>query len=82
MSKDEVTETSKQEMKILATTAQQMTVNDNAMNITLLYDVASLLEEMMANDLVFSDITKTSPDFNFNYADAIGNLISYTTTNS
>lgn len=59
-----------------------MAVNGGAMNITLIADVVSLLEEMMANSNIFAGIVKASPDFSFSFVDALGNLLSYATRNS
>jgi len=59
-----------------------MAANGGAMNITLIANVVSLLEEMMANSSIFAVIVKTSPDFSFSYVDALGNLLSYATQNS
>lgn len=49
------------------------------LNGTLLEDAATLLEDMMANPVVFKSLVTTNQEFNYNYAAALGNLISYAT---
>jgi hypothetical protein len=51
----------------------------STLNIEIVEDSATLLEDMMAKRLTFVDAVENNKDFNDNYAAALGNLINFAT---
>lgn len=82
LNKTAVSDESLQSMQIIANAVQQLTASNQTLNLTLLEDAASLLEDMMANPVLFKPLASSNQEFNYNYATALGNLISYATASS